>query len=145
MDEREIVSSRAFAVTPDALFEAVADPARLSRWWGPRGFRTEFHEFDLQPGGRWRFDLIGPDGARYPQDKTFIEVARPTRIVLRHAQVGHDFVMTMTFAEADGGTRLTWHMRFASAEELAPVADPMRAGNEENFDRLADHLNARRT
>ena len=45
--------------------------------------------------------------------------------------------MTMTFADAPGGTRLTWRMVFTDArtcERIRPIAAP---GNEQNFDRLA--------
>ena len=139
--DREVVSARVFRAPRERLFDAFRDPARLVLWWGPRGFTSDLHEFDLRPGGRWRFDLVGPDGARYPQDKTFVEVDPPARVVLRHAQEGHDFVMTMTWDETpEGGTRLAWRMRFASREELDAVEAHVRAGNEENFDRLGAHL-----
>lgn len=139
----EAISSRFFPHPPARLFDAFRDPAQLARWWGPKGFTAEFHEFDPRPGGRWRFDLIAPDGTRHPQDKTFVEVDPPRRIVLRHAQKGHDFTMTMTHAEEAGGTRLTWSMRFASPDEFAAVERHVVQGNEENFDRLAAHLAAR--
>lgn len=139
---REVVSRRVLPHPRERVFDAFADPAQLARWWGPAGFTNAFHEFDLRPGGRWRFDMVAPEGARIPQEKTFVEVQRPARVVLRHAQKGHDFELTMTFDEAPGGTRLTWRMRFASPEELAAVERHVVEGNEQNFDRLAAHLAA---
>lgn len=136
----EVVSTRVFPVSRERLFEAFADPAQLALWWGPHDFTNEFHEFDLRPGGRWRFVMRGHDGTRYPQDKTFVEVERPARIALEHAQEGHNFRLTLTLVEEAGGTRLTWRMRFASPEELAAVEQHVTRGNEENLDRLAAHL-----
>lgn len=138
--EREIVSTRVFAAPREAVFGAFAGAARLAQWWGPSGFTNTIHEFDLRRGGRWRFTMHGPDGARYENANDFVAVERPGRIVLRHAQTAHSFQMTMTFAEESGHTRLTWHMRFESAAECAPVKGFIGAANEQNFDRLAAHL-----
>lgn len=137
---REVATARVLPAPRERVWEAFADPAQLARWWGPAGFRNEFREFDLRPGGRWRFEMLGPDGARYPQDKEFLEVERPARVALRHHQAGHDFTLTLTFDEAQGGTRVTWRMRFASAEDHAASREAVAAGNEQNLDRLAAHL-----
>jgi hypothetical protein len=48
----------------------------------------------------------------------------------------HQFQMAMTFADEGGGTRVTWRMRFDSAEEGERVRSFVAAANEENFDRL---------
>jgi uncharacterized protein YndB with AHSA1/START domain len=42
---REISSSRVFDVPRDLVFEAWTDPDHLSRWWGPKGCTSAFHEF----------------------------------------------------------------------------------------------------
>ena len=139
-DPRDLVSARTFPVAREALFAAFEDPERLARWWGPTGARNEFREFDLRPGGRWRFTMRMPGGATYAMDKTFVEVDRPRRIVVAHHQAGHDFTMTMEYAEVAGGTRLAWRTRFATPEQLAPVKDAFLAANEQNFDRLAAEL-----
>ena len=138
----EVRSTRVLPYPPERVFAAFRDGAQLARWWGPRGFANEFHEFDLRPGGRWRFDMVAPDGSRHAQEKTFKEVDAPHRIVLAHAQSGHDFDMSMTFDAVPEGTRVTWRMRFASAADLARVHKHIVEGNEQNFDRLAQHLAA---
>lgn len=140
MGPNELVGSRVFPHPPAALFAAFEDPTRLARWWGPVGATNEFAEFDLRPGGRWRFTMTMPDGARYPMEKTFVEVARPRRIVVAHHQAGHDFTMTMDYEEVHAGTRLTWRTRFAAPEQLAAVEKAFAAGNEQNFDRLAAEM-----
>src|SRR5690349_8593262 len=93
-----ILNRRHFAAPPEAIFGAFADPARLAQWWGPAGFANVIHEFDFRPGGRWRFTMRGPDGTAYEMEKHFTDIARPTRIVLRHEQAGHGFGLIMTFA-----------------------------------------------
>lgn len=136
----EIVSRRAFAATRDQVFGAFRDPAVLARWWGPRGSVNEFHEFDLRPGGRWRFTMRGADGTRYEMDKRFLEVQAPGRIVLRHEQRRHAFTMKIALEEDADGTLMTWRMAFDDAAEAEAVREAVLAANEQNFDRLAEVL-----
>lgn len=140
--DREIVSTRVVDAPRAAVFRAFSDPSVLARWWGPKGFTGTFQEFDLRPGGAWRFVMHGPDGTDYHNATEFIEVVEPERIVFRHLKPMHRFHMTMTFAEEAGKTRLTWRMRFESAAELERVRAFVPAANEQNFDRLEEQLAA---
>ena len=135
-----IINSRIFAAPRAAVFAAFSDPLRLAQWWGPAGFTNTFHEFDFRPGGAWRFTMHAPDGAAYAMDKRFTEIVVPERIVLGHAQAGHDFTLTMTYAARGDRTELTWEMRFDDPAEAAKVRAFVLRANEENFDRLAVHL-----
>ena len=142
--EREIVSTRLFAVPRERVYAAFADGVTLARWWGPEGFTNTFQEFDLRPGGNWRFVMRGPDGTAYPMEKRFVEVVAPERIVVDHLQpVQHRFRMTMTFADEAGGTRVTWRMAFESADEARTVRPFIVQANEQNFDRLGAQLASR--
>lgn len=135
--DREIVSARVLPAPRELVFRAFSDPAVLARWWGPEGFVNTFHEFDFRPGGAWRFAMHGPDGGEYRMEKEFVEIVRPERIVLRHLDPVHGFLMTMSFADAAGGTLVTWRMRFDSGEEAERVRGAVVEANEENLDRLA--------
>jgi uncharacterized protein YndB with AHSA1/START domain len=138
----EIVATRVFDAPREVVFRAFTDPALLARWWGPKGFRNTFHEFDPRPGGAWRSVMHGPDGTDYPITKEFVEVAPPERIALQHIQAMHMFRMTMTFADEAGLTRVTWRTRFESAEEADRVRAAWAVASEENFDRLQSLLAA---
>ena len=143
-DPAEIVSARSFAASPAQLFEAVIDPEQLTRWWGPRGFSSTFHEFEPRPGGTWRFTFHAPDGAEYPNRNDFVELVPHERIVLQHVQEQHDFTLTMSFRElAAGQTFVIWRLRFASEDEARRIRPFVEQGNEQNFDRLAAHLASR--
>lgn len=142
-DERQIVSERIFTASPEAVFDAFADPKQLTCWWGPKGFTSTIDEFDFRPGGAWRLVLHGPDGADYPNEKQFVEIVRPERIVFDHFQSRHLFRMTMGFVRAGMETRLVWRMLFESAADCENVRTLISEANEQNFDRLADHLRGR--
>jgi uncharacterized protein YndB with AHSA1/START domain len=134
------VSSRTFDAPREAVFDAFRDPARLARWWGPQGFRNTFREFDLRPGGRWRFTMHAPDGADYENESVFVAVRPPELIEFDHLEPVHGFRMTITLAERGRATAVTWRMRFDDAAECAAVRHMVEPANEQNFDRLAEEL-----
>ena len=140
LSSREIISTRLLAAPPRQVFAAFRDPQQLAQWWGPKGFTATIHEFDLRPGGQWRVTLHGPDGTDYSNDKEFLEVSPPERIVFLHRQTGHDFRMTMTFTPCEGATLVIWVLQFDSAAALTPLREIIARANEQNFDRLAAHL-----
>lgn len=138
----QVVSSRVFDAPLAMVVRAFTDPEQLKHWWGPNGFTNTIHEFDPRPGGRWRYTMHGPDGTDYHNECVFAEVS-DTRIVFDHLQPVHHFRMTMTFAEKDGKTTLTWRMRFDNAAELTKAKPYVVPGNEQNLERLAAHLKAK--
>jgi uncharacterized protein YndB with AHSA1/START domain len=137
--DREIVARRVLDVPRERVFEAFADPNRLTRWWGPRGFTSTFHEFDLRPGGVWRFVLHGPNGADYQNESVFVEVVKPEHIVFDHVS-GPKFQMTLTLDDRAGKTAITWRMRFETAAECDKVKTFAVDANEQNLDRLEAEL-----
>lgn len=138
--DRELFTSRLMEDTRrERAFAAFSDPSQLARWWGPNGFTNTFQEFDLRPGGSWRFIMHGPDGAQYPNHSEFVQVAPPERVVFNHVSVPQ-FEMTITFDEQEGGTVIGWLQRFESAEACQRVAKFAVAANEQNLDRLAAHV-----
>lgn len=136
----EIMNSRVLPASREKIFAAFADPAVLARWWGPKGFTNEFHEFDFRTGGVWRFTMRGSDGASYAMNHRFGEIAPPGRVVVRHLQPGHDFTLTITLAARGEGTEITWRMDFDDPAEAARLRDFLKNANEENLDRLAAQL-----
>ena len=138
--EMEIISTRVFSAPREVVFDAFSDPDRLAKWWGPNGFRNTFHEFDLRPGGSWRFTMHGPDGTDFQTEKEFVVVARPERIIFNHLQEMHRFQMCMTFDEVAEGTKLTWRMLFEPNAGNEKLRGFIVEANEQNFDRLEASL-----
>jgi len=136
--ERDIVSPRLLAVSPEAAYAAFADPDRLARWWGPKGFTNDMEVFELRAGGRWHILMHGPDGQTFPNRSIFVAVIPGRRIVYDHD--GHLFRAMLDFAPQGAGTRLTFVQRFPTAEARDAVAAICIPGNEENLDRLEAEL-----
>jgi uncharacterized protein YndB with AHSA1/START domain len=135
--DRALATSRRLAATPAQVFDAIRDPARLARWWGPAGFRNHFAVFDFRPGGRWQHEMEGPDGTRYPNQSVF-EATEPSRVVVRH--LGPDFRLSITLADAAGGTQLGWRQVFDDAAVCRQLSAICIPANEQNLDRLEAEL-----
>lgn len=133
-------NTRVIHASREAVFEAIRDPERLARWWGPAGFRSTFHEFDFRPGGAWKLDMHGPDGSVYPNESRFREIVPDARVVIEHLGGTHHFILSIGLTDEAGGTRIHWHQEFDTPEERARVLAYVPRCNEENLDRLESEL-----
>src|ERR1700733_12722757 len=79
--DRELVITRTVNAPRELVFRAWTEPEQICKWWGPDGFTSTIHEYNLKPGGVWKMDMIGPDGATFPNYIVFKEVIRPEKLV----------------------------------------------------------------
>lgn len=142
--ERVLLITRVFDAPRDLVFRAWTDPAHAKRWMGPRGFTATHLEQDLRPGGAWRACLRPDDGGRdLWQGGVFREVMPPERLVFTFAwdredgSRGHETLVTITFTEDQGRTRMTFRQAVFEAVEQR---DSHRGGWNSSFDRLEEHL-----
>jgi uncharacterized protein YndB with AHSA1/START domain len=136
---REIVTTRVLDAPRDMVFEAWTDPEQLKVWWGPQGFTNTFHEFEIEPGGLWRYTMHGPDGTDYKNEVQFVEIAAPHRIVLDHVSAPR-FRLTALFETLGKGTKITFRQLFETAQVYDGVKRFAVQGNEDNFDRLVSFV-----
>jgi uncharacterized protein YndB with AHSA1/START domain len=85
--------------------------------------------------------MRAPNGAKFPNESVFLEIAQPERIVFQHRAPVHAFLATAEFAEQISaehihGTTIRFTMLFPTADECERSKRYVVQGNEENFDRL---------
>ena len=131
--------SREFPTSPEAVFEAIQDPLRLARWWGPSGFSNSFETFEFHPGGQWRFTMIGPDGTQYPNQSEFLEIVPGSRVRIRHVNLPH-FDLSISLKPSPAGTLLTWVAHFEDQEFAEKLRAFLETANEQNLDRLTEEV-----
>ena len=116
--DRELTITRTYDAPARLLFEAWSKPQHLMKWFGPVGWPVTMCEVDFRKGGRWRMAMTGPTGQQdTPFGGGYLEIVPNRRIVFDNAfeQPGSGkMIMTVTFAEKDGRTTLTWHTLFES-------------------------------
>jgi uncharacterized protein YndB with AHSA1/START domain len=136
----EISASRIVNATQETVFRAWTDPEHLKVWWGPAGFTNTFSEFDLRPGGKWRFVMHGPEKGHYPNECEFIKIEKPNLVAWNRISPPLFQVVATFDAIAPDKTRVTFKMVFATAKECGKLKPFVIDKNEENLDRLENEL-----
>ena len=132
-------NSRYFPHSAQAVFAAIQSPERLARWWGPRGFSNQFEVFEFRNGGRWVFDMIGPDGTRYANESVFAQIEADRQVVIDHT-CAPLFTLTITLEPEGEGTRVHWLQVFEDAAFAQAMEHILAPANEQNLDRLGAEL-----
>lgn len=151
---RELVISRIFEAPRALVWRAWTDPEQIKRWWGPKGFTAPVCKIDLRVGGAYLYCMRSPEGQDYWSTGTYREIVEPERIVAtdsfadekgNRVPASHygmpgdwpdELVVTVTFEEQDGKTKLT--LRHAGMP--AEMSDDATAGWNESLDKLAETL-----
>ena len=140
---RDLTMTRVFDAPRTLVFKAWTDPDHAMNWWGPSHHPAVHIEMDVRPGGTWRHCLRSAEtGKDLWQGGVFREVVAPERLVFTFAweeegERGLETVVTVTFVERDGKTRMTFRQTpFQSDGER----DGHHGGWSSTFDRLVDHL-----
>ena len=149
--DRELVVTRVFNAPAHIVFDAWTRPELLKRWWAPKSYGVTLFECeqDLRAGGTYRY-AFGRD-AKNPEvfSGRYLEVNAPSRLVLtqlyeRMREVG-EAVVTATFEENEGRTRLTLHQMFPSKEALeGALASGMEHGMRITLDQLDELVDSMR-
>lgn len=138
--ERQIISIRVFDAPRELVWRAWTEPEHLIKWWGPKGFTNTFQEFNLKPGGVWKYVMHGPNGQNFQNKMVYVEIAKPERIILDHVTTPL-FRVTATFEDLNGKTKVTFHQLFETVAVYEGVKGFAIPGNEQNFDRMVEELN----
>lgn len=132
----EINSSRILNASVEKVYETFSNPELLKQWWGPEGFTNTFHEFDLQPKGKWRLTMHGPEAGHYENSSVFEEVINNQRVAWKRlSQPLFDMEILFEFIH-ESQSKIVFRMFFKTAEECEKMRPFVAPKNEENFDRL---------
>ncbi len=132
-------TTREIAASLDEVFAAFTDGERLARCWGPAGFTNTFHTFELETGGSWVYTMHGPDGKDYENESVFREVVPRQRVIIDHVSLPK-YELTITFAESDGKTTVTWEQDFENKTFATKMRDFLTTANEQNLDKLTAEI-----
>ena len=69
-----------FDASPERVWQLLADPRQLERWWGPPEYPATFTKHDLTPGARVEYHMTGPEGDTPKGYWTILEVEPPHRL-----------------------------------------------------------------
>lgn len=122
----------------EEVFAAFTDPEVLARWWGPEGFEVPHLEIEPRAGGRYRIEMLPPEGDSFFLSGEFRQVHPPERLAFTFAWEQPDpddleNLVELTFIDLGDSTRIGF--------KQAPFkTEPRRAlhldGWTDSFDKL---------
>jgi uncharacterized protein YndB with AHSA1/START domain len=143
--ERDLVITRIFDAPRGLVFKMWTEPEHLVLWWRPRGFTTISGPLDVRPGGAWSRSMRAPDGSVIRKHGVYREIVASERLVLTYitddaaGNPGPETLVTVTFADLGGKTRLTLHQ---TAFQSVAASDDHRHGWTGALERFAEYLSA---
>jgi len=133
VEGRMITLVRVFAAPRELVWTAYTDPAHIPAWFFANDWETPYAKVDLREGGAFDVGMRPADHSHggFAFAGTYREVFRPERIV---QAIDDGRLMTTTFEEILGGTRLTLSLEMAMDDERE------RAGYTQILDHFGQHL-----
>lgn len=140
----QLTLTRILNAPRELVFRVWTQPEHVARWLGPKDFTAIACQMNAQPGGIYRACIRSPQGKEHWMQGIYREVIEPERLVFTFAwedesgKPGHETLVTVTLAEHDGKTHMTFHQAIFESFESR---DSHNTGWSECFDRLADYIN----
>jgi uncharacterized protein YndB with AHSA1/START domain len=156
VEDKVLILERIFDAPRELVFKAFSDNEHLKRWFGPKGWSLPISNIDFRPGGVWHYCMKCTDESQeyFGQESwgrtVFHEIVEPERIVYVDSfsdaegnivEGMPETLVTNTFVEHEGKTKLISHAKYASAEALKTVLDMgMIVGITQTWDNLEKFL-----
>jgi uncharacterized protein YndB with AHSA1/START domain len=107
LSDTEILLERVFDAPRHLVFEAISKPEHVRRWWACMdGYRMTICEIDFRVGGKWRYVMVGPDGADLGFNGEYFEIDAPAKV--KSSEIyepfpDHPAICTLTLEEPAKG------------------------------------------
>jgi len=154
---RTLVLERVFDAPVEKLWAAWTEPEQISKWWGPKDFGSPAadNKIDLRVGGKCILCMLTPEGQKTYSGGIYQEIVPHKKIVITDnfmdaegnvisataygmpADFPHEMLVTVTFEDLDGKTKLTIKHEGLPEGEMS---DMTSAGWNESLDKLVDSL-----
>jgi uncharacterized protein YndB with AHSA1/START domain len=156
VEDNVLILERVFDAPRELVLKAFSEAEHLKRWFGPKVWLLTVCNIDFRPGGVWHFCMKCVDVSQeyYGQESwgkaVYHEIVEPERIVYVDSfsdaegnivEGMPETLITMTFSQHEGKTKLISHTEYASAQALKTVMDMgMLQGITETWDNLEEFL-----
>jgi uncharacterized protein YndB with AHSA1/START domain len=140
--DTEILITREFDAPRHLVYKAWTTPELVMRWWSGRQGEMTLAEIDLRVGGRWRYVMTTSGGDEIAFHGEYSEIVENERLVhteVFEAMPGDGAINVVTFADADGRTRLELLVQCETKEARdGIIASGMEVGMQEQMDLLEE-------
>lgn len=67
-------AKREFNAPVTLVWRAFTEPELLDQWWAPKPWKCVTQSMDFNPSGKWRYDMVGPNGESHAAIQIFDEI-----------------------------------------------------------------------
>ena len=138
--QTDFVIEREFVATPEAVFQAWADPAAKRLWSDCHSEHSTDYRLDFRQHGHESHRVVYPDGRVQAIEKVFFDIVADRRIVFAY-DIRIDgrplsvSLVTVEFFASPRGTRMVYTEQLSYLDGHEDRAQRLR-GTEEGLDRL---------
>jgi uncharacterized protein YndB with AHSA1/START domain len=114
------------------VWQLLADPRQLERWWGPPSWPATVEQHDLTPGGQVTYYMTGPDGQKSRGWWRIASVEPPRALEFTDGFAREDgtpitdsgvTTVHIRLDARDTGTRMEMRSVFSSREHMDQIVD----------------------
>jgi uncharacterized protein YndB with AHSA1/START domain len=74
LDKGTLEVAREFKADLSLVWRAWTEAELLDQWWAPKPWKCVTKTMELKPGGKWIYDMVGPNGERHGALQIFEEI-----------------------------------------------------------------------
>lgn len=144
---KELTLTRMLDAPRELVFKVWTEAEHLAKWWGPHSFTNPVCETDVRPGGKILIHMAAPDGSVNVLRGSFREIQALQKVVFaiggfedENGEQGVENLITATFEDVDGKTKLTTHVAvIKAADYLLEAVEGMEEGWTQSIDRMQQY------
>lgn len=161
-ENKQIVITRVFDASREAVWRAWITPELVQKWWGPEGFTAPSIKIDFRVGGKYIYAMHGPVGSSWDKDMysagIFKEIVPMDRLVVTDyfsdengnktsptdhglsSNMPEEMTVVVTFEEVENGKTKLSLIYTATSQKMydAMVASRMEEGWNTSLDKLGE-------
>jgi uncharacterized protein YndB with AHSA1/START domain len=111
-EKTSLTIKRFINAPPARVYKAWTDPEQIKQWWGPEGVQTRNFTADARVGGKYRWDLVNPEGEEMSAFGEYRELIAGKKVVFTwkwdddEDWKTHTSLVTVELLDRDGGTEI---------------------------------------
>ncbi|BFP43514.1 SRPBCC family protein [Flavobacteriaceae bacterium GF1] len=81
LNDRTLTIKKTFDAPIDVVWQAWTKPEHLAKWWVPSGMEIKIIAHDFREGGKWKYEMLMPDGNMFVSEGTYMEIVEFEKII----------------------------------------------------------------
>jgi uncharacterized protein YndB with AHSA1/START domain len=139
-------AKRVFNAEPALVWRAWTEAELLDQWWAPAPWKCETRIMDFREGGKWLYDMVGPEGERHGGIQIYEKInpvdyfSGTDAFADETGTINQDLPVATwknTFVPTDKGTMVICFAQYPDAESLETV---IKMGMSEGLTMAHDQL-----